>query len=205
MDDLELRIALQHRAIIVLWIQKRQVSIICHEPVTVVLPQLFTGGQDPHPPILLGRMRFKTSGCTKASEQVVDMAVTRPVEAKGGHRLLDETDRWPSLTASGIVGAFEKENDVIEEKSAGLDEQPDHEWVAFIHLEKSVEISPAGFRKARVLENVVNCNAQRLPEQALDFDRFQGRPRAPKIMRCKTLARPIDIRKFLQIRGGNPA
>jgi hypothetical protein len=32
-------------------------------------------------------------------------------------------------------------------------------------------------------EDIVDCNARRVPEQPLDLDRIQWRPPAPKMMR----------------------
>src|SRR5579883_654422 len=121
-------------------------------------------------------MRFEAADRTKTSEQLVDVAIARSPQPKGRHRLLQEAYGWPSLTASGLVCAFEKEKNVIDEKSTRLDEQPDQERIAVIHLEKGIEVCSAGFREPRMVEDVLDCDPQRAPQQALDLGPFQACP-----------------------------
>jgi len=107
---------------------------------------------------------------------MVDLTGARTQSGRGD-LLLQAPDGEPCLAARRILAGIEDDGQVIDEKTARLDQQPHQKRVVAVDLEKAIEIELAGLRKARVLEDFLERHVRRPFDQLFDFRIVQGAPR----------------------------
>src|SRR5260370_1310770 len=151
--------------------------------------------QEAQASVVVGRDHVQETDLAQAGDEMVDLTCARAQSGRD-ELLLQAPDGEPCLAAGRILAGVEDDSQVIDEKTARLDQQPHQKRIVAVDPEKAIKIELAGIREARILEDVLEGHVRRPSHQLPDFRIVQSGPTPDLSPTRKLLARQTPRNPF---------